>query len=56
LLAIANWESRQARDQKDDNRSKIVRDILAEHYQKCEINIIGEFDEPEWVVIPGRVG
>ena len=56
LLAIANWESRQARDQKDDNRSKIVRDILAEHYQKCEINIIGEFDEPEWVVIPGWVG
>ena len=52
LLAIASWESREARDQKDDSKSKLVREILAEHARKCEINVIGEFDDPEWEVIP----
>ena len=52
LLAIASWESREARDQKDDDKSEIVRKILAEHAEKCEINILGEFEEPEWEVIP----
>ncbi|NHN36985.1 antibiotic biosynthesis monooxygenase [Pseudomaricurvus alcaniphilus] len=52
LLAIASWESKSARDQKDDERDATVRRILAEHHAKCEINIIGEFDEPEWQVIP----
>lgn len=52
LLAIANWESREARDQKDDSKSKLVREILAEHYAKCDINVIGEFEEADWEVIP----
>ena len=50
LLAIAHWDSRTARDKKDDNKSMLVRAILAEHAKKCDINIIGEFDEPEWSV------
>ena len=52
LLAIAEWESREARDQKNDNASELVREILAEHSRKCEIRVIGEFDDPEWVVTP----
>lgn len=52
LLAVASWESREARDHKDDSRSTIVSDILAEHATKCEINVIGEFDDPEWTVAP----
>lgn len=52
LLAIASWESKQARDLKDDNRDATVRKILAEHREKCEITLIGEFDEPEWEVVP----
>lgn len=52
LLAIASWESRAARNLKDDHRDATVRKILAEHYEKCDIRIIGEFDEPEWEVIP----
>ncbi len=52
LLAIASWESREARHLKDDEKSKIVRDILSEHALTCEINVIGEFDDPEWVVLP----
>jgi len=50
LLAIAHWDSREARDEKDDNKSELVRTILAEHAKKCQINVIGEFDEPEWSV------
>ncbi|MGV6807700.1 MAG: antibiotic biosynthesis monooxygenase family protein [bacterium] len=52
LLAIASWESKAARDAKDDSRDALVREILAEHYEKCEISIVGEFEEPEWEVIP----
>lgn len=52
LLAIASWESKAARDAKDDNRDEVVRSILAEHAEKCEITIIGEFEEPEWEVLP----
>jgi hypothetical protein len=29
-----------------------VRSILAEAAQYCDITMIGEFDEPEWVVNP----
>lgn len=52
LLAIASWESKAARDLKDDSRDARVRQILAEHHEKCEIRVLGEFDDPEWEVIP----
>lgn len=52
LLAIASWESKAARDAKDDSRDEVVRSILAEHAEKCEIRIIGEFEEPDWEVLP----
>lgn len=52
LLAIASWESKTARDAKDDRRDEMVRRILEEHAEKCEITIIGEFEEPEWEVLP----
>ena len=53
LLAIASWESKEARDAKDDRRDELVRRILEKHAEKCEITVIGEFEEPEWVVTPG---
>jgi heme-degrading monooxygenase HmoA len=52
LLAIATWESKAHRDAKDDNRDATVRAILARHAEKCETTIIGEFEEPEWEVLP----
>lgn len=52
LLAIAHWESKAHRDAKDDRRSEIVRAILEKHSHLCEITVIGEFEEPEWVVRP----
>lgn len=50
LLAIAHWTSKAARDSKHD--SATVREILERHAHICDVRIIGEFDEPEWQVIP----
>ncbi len=52
LLAIASWTSKEARDAKDDSRDQLVREILSMHYERCEITVIGEFEEPEWEVLP----
>jgi len=53
LLAIASWESKAARDAMEARRDETVHAILKEISGFCEITIIGEFDEPEWVVEPG---
>lgn len=52
LLAIATWESKAHRDAKDDRRNETVRAILEKHARNCEITVIGEFEEPEWAVLP----
>lgn len=52
LLAIATWESKAHRDAKDDRRDETVRAILEKHAKTCEITVIGEFEEPEWAVLP----
>lgn len=52
LLAIATWESKAHRDAKDDRRNETVRAILEKHAANCEITVIGEFEEPEWAVLP----
>ena len=52
LLAIATWESKAHRDAKDDRRDETVRAILDLHAKNCEV--IGEFDEPDWSVLPGQ--
>ena len=55
LLAIATWDSKAQRDAKDDRRDATVRAILQRHAQHCETRIIGEFEEPEWCVVPDAV-
>jgi heme-degrading monooxygenase HmoA len=52
LLAIASWDSKAARDAMEERRDETVRSILREAAQHCEVAVIGEFDEPEWVVNP----
>lgn len=52
LLAIATWNSKEDRDAKDDQRDTTVRAILKANAARCEIRLIGEFEEPEWVVLP----
>ena len=55
LLAIASWENKAARDAKDDSREELGRSILEKHARNCEITVIGEFEEPEWEVLPPDV-
>ena len=52
VLAIAHWDSKAHRYAKDDSRSEKVKAILAKHAKVCEVTVIGEFDEPEWQVLP----
>lgn len=52
LIAIASWESKSARDAMESHLGDAVKAIFKEAAQYCEISIIGEFEEPEWVVNP----
>ena len=52
LLAIASWESKEARDAKDDLRDETVRAILEKHAVHCEFKLVGEFEDAEWEVLP----
>lgn len=52
LLAIAFWESKALRDAKDDSRSETVRKILEKHARTCDITVIGEYQEADWMVPP----
>ena len=53
LLAIAHWDTKAHRDAKNDRRSETVRAIIEKHAVSCEIKVIGEFEEPDWFVLPG---
>jgi len=52
LLAIATWESKSARDAMESRLPDRVQEIIAEQIPFVEINLIGEFEAPEWTVLP----
>lgn len=52
LLAIASWESKAQRDRMEAAASERVGAIIAEQAQFVEVEVIGEFEDPEWVVEP----
>lgn len=54
LLAIASWDSKASRDAMEHRRDPAVAAILSEAAQHCDIRLIGEFEEPQWVVDPGK--
>lgn len=56
LLAMATWASKAHRDAKDDRRDETVRAILDMHSKHCEVTLIGEFEEPQWSVLPESAG
>jgi heme-degrading monooxygenase HmoA len=53
LLAIASWDSKTSRDAMEGRRDPRVAALLAEAAEHCDIRVLGEFDEPEWVVEAG---
>lgn len=54
LIAIATWESKAARDAAETalRGNQELREILREASLHAQITIIGEFDDPEWIVLP----
>lgn len=52
LIAIAHWESKAQRDSMESGHNPEVADIIRSAAPFCDIRPIGEFHEPEWVVLP----
>ena len=52
LLAIASWESKAQRDAMEASPSDEVQRIIREQAEFVEVRVIGEFEDPEWVVEP----
>ncbi len=52
LLAIATWETKAKRDAMEARQSEQVRKIIAEQAEFVDVVVIGEFEEPQWQVLP----
>lgn len=52
LLAIASWDSKADRDDMEAQPSTVVQRIIAEQAEFVDIRVIGEFEDPDWVVNP----
>lgn len=54
LLAIATWDSKAQRDAMERNPPEAVAEIISAEAPFVDIRVIGEFEAPDWEVIPGR--
>ena len=52
LLAIATWASKTARDAMQEQQAQNIADIIESQAEFVEIHLIGEFEAPEWEVLP----
>lgn len=52
LIAIAHWDSKASRDAMEAQPNPEIKEIIRRGATCCEIRLIGEFEEPEWVVMP----
>ncbi len=52
LLAIASWASKPERDAAEAGRDPRVQAIIEAQAEHVEIRVVGEFEDPEWVVVP----
>ena len=52
LLAIATWESREARDAMEAKQPPEVASIIAEQTPYVDIEFLGEFEAPQREVLP----
>ena len=53
LLAIASWDSKAERDAMEAHPSAEVKRIIAEQAEFVDVRVIGEFEDPDWIVNPG---
>ena len=52
LLAIATWESKEARDNMEAELSQEIADLIDSQSDYVDLRLIGEFEAPEWEVLP----
>lgn len=52
LLAIATWESKALRDAMEGDQAREVQAIFASQAEFADVHLIGEFEAPEWEVLP----
>lgn len=52
LIAIASWDSKEARDAMESKHNPDVAEIIRSAAPFVEITPLGEFEDPEWVVMP----
>ncbi|MBW0148967.1 antibiotic biosynthesis monooxygenase family protein [Marinobacter arenosus] len=52
LIAIASWDSKAARDAMESKHNPRVAEIIRSAAPFVDITPLGEFDDPEWVVMP----
>jgi len=52
LIAIASWESKSARDAAEGQRDPRVQAILDAQAQFVDVEILGEYEDPGWTVLP----
>ena len=52
LLAIATWETKAKRDAMEARQSEQVRKIIEAQAEFVDVVVIGEFEEPQWQVLP----
>ena len=51
-LAIATWDSKHARDAMESNPPAAIKAIIEGQKPFVDIRFIGQFEAPEWVVLP----
>lgn len=52
LLAIASWHSKAARDAMEAQHDARIAEIIAAQAPFIEVRVIGEFADPDWIVLP----
>ena len=52
LIAIAHWDSKADRDAMEAQPKETIKKIIQEAAPYVDIKVIGEFEDPEWVVEP----
>ena len=52
LIAIASWDSKEQRDAMEGQHNPEIADIIRSAAPFVDITPLGEFEDPEWVVLP----
>ena len=52
LLAIASWDSKAERDEMEARQPEAAKRIIAEQAAFVEVRVVGEYEDPEWLVEP----